>query len=187
MTPLLVTLPFLLGLLIAALLVYLRRRFTSFEAQRIADYRAATPAPSLETAFAGRKLVNGMIYGPTGRIASHFSGTTEGQFTPTERYLAEDFTYSGGMQALRTWRFSEVVEGRFTARAEDIVGDAVGQIAGNAVRLRYRFRMPRNGKTIVLKVNDWLYFQEDGTVLNRSVMRAYGLRVAELFAVMRPA
>ena len=33
----LVTLPFLLGLLIAALLVYLRRRFTGFEAQRIAD------------------------------------------------------------------------------------------------------------------------------------------------------
>lgn len=38
----------------------------------------------------------------------------------------------------------------------------------------------------MLDVADWLYLMETGTILNRSQMRKFGLRVDDLVATMRP-
>jgi hypothetical protein len=39
----------------------------------------------------------------------------------------------------------------------------------------------------VLDVTDWMYLMENGTILNRSEMRKFGIKVVELIATMRPA
>ena len=38
----------------------------------------------------------------------------------------------------------------------------------------------------VLGVTDWMYLMENGTIMNRSQFRKYGIKVAELVATMRP-
>ncbi|MCP4825901.1 MAG: DUF3833 domain-containing protein, partial [Shimia sp.] len=39
----------------------------------------------------------------------------------------------------------------------------------------------------VLDVTDWMYHTGDGVIINRSQMRKFGIKVAELVATMRPA
>jgi len=38
----------------------------------------------------------------------------------------------------------------------------------------------------VLKTVDWMYLTPDGTIVNRSQFRKFGIKVAELVATLRP-
>ncbi len=38
----------------------------------------------------------------------------------------------------------------------------------------------------MLDVVDWMYVMENGTIMNRSQFRKFGIKVAELVATMRP-
>ena len=58
---------------------------------------------------------------------------------------------------------------------------------GAMVELKYRIRLPEDAGGHVLNVTDWMYLMENGTILNRSEMRKFGIKVAELIATMRPA
>ena len=53
--------------------------------------------------------------------------------------------------------------------------------------LRYRIALPEDAGGHVLTVTDWLYLTANGTIMNRSELRKYGIKVAELVATMRPA
>jgi hypothetical protein len=55
------------------------------------------------------------------------------------------------------------------------------------VRLDYRIRLPEDAGGHVLAVTDWMYLMENGTIINRSQFRKWGIKVAELVATMRPA
>ena len=72
------------------------------------------------------------------------------------------------------------------AEAADLVGTGHGVVAGPTVRMTYNLRLPDTAGGHVLKVNDWMYLTENGTIMNRSQFRKYGLKVAELVATMRP-
>ena len=37
----------------------------------------------------------------------------------------------------------------------------------------------------MLKVTDWMYLMENGTIMNRSQFTKFGIKVAELVATMR--
>ena len=49
-----------------------------------------------------------------------------------------------------------------------MVGEAKGSQRGNAAMMEYRLRIPRDGGEIVVAMEDWLYLQEDGTLINRT-------------------
>ena len=67
------------------------------------------------------------------------------------------------------------------------MGIAEGYASGSSIRMSYRIRLPEDSGGHVLSVTDWLYLCENGTLMNRSVMRKFGFKVAELIATMRPA
>jgi hypothetical protein len=52
--------------------------------------------------------------------------------------------------------------------------------------LKYRIVLPKGSGGHTLDVTDWLYLAENGAILNRSEMRKFGIKVAELVATMRP-
>ena len=53
--------------------------------------------------------------------------------------------------------------------------------------LRYKIRLTPEAGGHVLDVIDWMYLMENGTIMNRSQFRKFGIKVAELVATMRPA
>ena len=53
--------------------------------------------------------------------------------------------------------------------------------------LRYQIVLPQESGGHTLSATDWLYLTEDGVIMNKSEMRKFGFKVAELVATMRPA
>ena len=85
----------------------------------------------------------------------------------------------------REWRLELGNDGRIKADADDLVEPGHGQMTGSAVQLKYRIRLPEDSGGHVLDTVDWMYLAPNGTVMNRSQFRKFGIPVAELVATMR--
>lgn len=183
MTPVLLVLS---GVLIAVAVRAVVGRFWSFRAQRPEDYAGADPAMDIRRHLQGPILCEGVIYGPTGRVASRFVADMEARWDGDEGVMTEVFRYDGGSVQHREWRLRVDAAGQVSAEADDIVGTGAGRQAGPVLSLSYRIRLPQSSGGYVLDVTDWMYLVENGTIINRSQFRKYGLKVAELVATMRP-
>lgn len=171
--------------LIAALMIALAR-FRSFGSEPATDYSDTSPQIDLRHHLSGPLLCEGMIHGPTGKLASRFTARMHGHWDGANGVLEENFTYDSGNTQSRAWNLRLGNDGRFTATADDVIGEATGEFSGATIRMSYRLRLPKDAGGHVLSVTDWLYLTDTGVILNRSEMRKFGVKVAELFAVMRP-
>ena len=171
--------------LVAAWVVMSRR--LSFAGQRPDDYADTQPAIDIRRHLAGPILCEGVIHGPTGRVNSRFVAEMEGNWDGDRGTLAEHFRYAGGNEQHREWRLTLGANGTIRAEADDIEGRGEGWQNGATVLLRYRIRLPESAGGWVLDVTDWMYLIENGTIINRSQFRKFGIKVAELVATMRPA
>ena len=174
-------------LLVALILAALSSHFWfSFRAQKPQSYAETAPAFDIRTHLSGPMLCEGVIYGPLGRVNSRFIADMNGEWDGLNGTLAEAFSYTGGRQQNRKWHLKMGENGQFTATADDIIGVAEGVQTGATVQLKYRIRLPQDAGGHVLDVTDWMYLMDNGSILNRSQMRKFGIKVAELVASMRP-
>ena len=60
-----------------------------------------------------------------------------------------------------------------------------GAQKGPAVQMCYKIKLDASAGGHVLNVIDWMYLMENGTIMNRSQFRKFGIPVAELIATMR--
>ncbi len=164
----------------------LHRLLFSFAAQSPAAYADTTPAFDLRRHLAGDMISEGVIFGPAGIVSARFVARMRGSWVRQTGTLVEEFTYASGATQKRQWTITIEQNGRFTAAAPDIVGVAEGRISGATARLSYRLRLPDSAGGHVLDVVDWMYLAPNGTILNRSQMRKFGITVAELVATVRP-
>lgn len=179
----------LLSLLLALglLAIIAKAVFFSFRAQTPADYAQTGPAFSLKQHLSGELLSEGLIFGPNGKMTSSFVARMVGEWDGDTGTLSESFSYSNGRTQERKW-FLTLGEGNtFTATADDIVGEARGVVSGSTMMLRYQIVLPQESGGHTLSATDWLYLTEDGVIMNKSEMRKFGFKVAELVATMRPA
>jgi hypothetical protein len=183
MTPLLSA---FLGALVVIALMALRTRYASFVAQAPSDYTGKGPAFDLRQHLSGPLACEGVIFGPTGRVTSRFVADMQGTWTGTTGTLAEVFRYDSGTIQHRAWTLAVAPDGTITATAPDVVGQGTGRVEGSVVLLRYRIRLTPEAGGHVLDVTDWMYLLENGTIMNRSQFRKFGIKVAELVATMRP-
>lgn len=176
----------LLGSAAILVLAYLKGRYLSFAAQTPADYAQETgEAFDLRSHLNGPILCEGVIYGPTGRVTSRFTGEFEARWNGNIGVMKEHFVYDSGQEQHREWRLALGNDGRIRATAPDVVGEGSGQQSGPSVQLRYRIRLPKDAGGHVLDTTDWMYLAPNGTIVNRSQFRKFGITVAELVATMR--
>lgn len=178
---------FVLGAVAGALAAILAFRPLSFAAQRPAEYAGTAPALDPSRHLSGALTVDGVIFGPFGRVTSRFNADMQGSWDGAAGHLAESFRFAGGGRQERAWHLQLGEAGRVTATAEDVIGTATGQASGATLVLRYRLRLGEAAGGHVLSVTDWMYLTEEGTIVNRSEMHKFGLPVATLLATMRPA
>lgn len=175
----------LLAVLVTLGVIWLLQRFVGFSAQTPADYAGSAPALDIRRHLNGPILCEGVIYGPTGRVTSRFVADMHGHWQGNRGTLDEAFRYAGGNTQDRQWRLVLGNDGRIIAEADDLVGTGTGQQEGAALRLRYTIRLPEHAGGWSLNVTDWMYLTENGTIINRSQFRKFGIKVAELVATMR--
>lgn len=183
MTPILSA---LFGALVVLTLMALRSRYASFVAQSPADYASQGPAFDLRRHLSGPLACEGVIFGPTGRVTSRFVADMDGSWNGSTGTLAEVFRYDSGTVQHRAWTLALAPDGTIAATAPDVVGQGQGHAEGSGVVLRYRIRLTPEAGGHVLDVTDWMYLLENGTIINRSQFRKFGIKVAELVATMRP-
>jgi hypothetical protein len=161
--------------------------FLSFRAQSPADYTGTGPAFSLKEHLSGPILSEGVIYGPTGKMTNTFVAEMVGEWDGDTGTLSEHFVYSNGVEQHRKWYLKLGPDNTFTATADDIVGEAQGIVSGATVMLRYKIVLPPDSGGHTLSATDWMYLTRDGAIMNKSEMRKFGIKVAELVATMRPS
>lgn len=176
-----------IGFLIVIAALIARSRFLDFPAQTPEDYTHNTPDFDIRDHLNGPIACEGVIYGPTGRVTSRFVAEFHGTWDGNEGRMTEHFRYDSGQTQDREWRLSLSETGRIRADAADLVGVGTGQQMGSGVCLNYTIRLPESAGGHALDVVDWMYLVENGTIINRSQFRKFGIKVAELVATMRPA
>lgn len=179
----------ILAAVLALILILLLAKslFFSFRAQRPSDYAGTGPAFEITRHLSGEILSEGLVFGPTGTVTTSFTARMYGEWQGDTGTLTEEFTYSNGRKQNRKWYLKLGTGNRFTATADDIIGEAEGEVSGATLRLTYVIVLPPEAGGHQLTVTDWLYLTESGVILNRSELRKFGVRVAELVATMRPA
>lgn len=175
----------LAGIVLSLSGVALWGRYFTFWAQKPEDFDGQGPAFDLRTHLSGPILCEGVIYGPTGRVASRFVADMEGDWQGNVGTLKEHFRYDSGRAQDRCWTLTVGNDGAIKAEAPDVVGAGSGMQSGPTVQLNYRIKMPDEAGGHELDVTDWMYLVENGTIINRSQFRKFGVKVAELVATMR--
>jgi hypothetical protein len=94
--------------------------------------------------------------------------------------LDEDFTYSDGTKQKRIWTLTELAPGKYSGTASDVIGEAVGEMAGNALNWRYTLALPVDGTIYHVQFNDWMYLMDDKVMLNKAAMTKFGIYLGEV-------
>ena len=178
----------LLLLALAAMIVLIFLwQVLGFRLQDPDDYAGSGPNFDLTRHLNGQLVSEGTIFGPLSRVNSRFVAQMDGEWQDGTGILKETFVYSGtGHVQTREWTLTLLGDGKFTGTAPDIVGTAQGKVSGATARLSYRIRLPESAGGHILSVTDWMYLMDNGNIINRSEMRKFGLKVAELVATIRP-
>lgn len=177
----------LLGFLLAWGLFYLKTRKMGFLAQEPDDYATTRPELNIRDALNGPLTCEGMIYGPTGRVSSRFVADMDVTWDGNKAVMKEQFRYDSGTVQDREWHLELANDGRIKATAADVVGEGEGMQKGSALRLTYKIKLTEEAGGHVLDTVDWMYVVENGTIINRSQFRKFGIKVGELVATFRPA
>ena len=145
-----------------------------------ADYAAEKPVLDLKQYFNGQLVAHGIFTDRAGKVARRFTVQMTGTWTGNQGTLDEHFTYSDGKTERRVWRITDEGGGRYTGRADDVVGTAEGRAAGNALNWRYTLNLPVDGKTYEVQFDDWMYLMDNRVMLNKAAMSKFGIHLGDV-------
>ena len=145
-----------------------------------ADYAAERPVLDLKTYFNGKLKAHGIFTDRSGKVVRRFVVDMTGTWNGNQGVLDERFTYSDGKTERRVWRLTDEGNGRWSGRADDVVGTAVGIASGNALNWSYTLRLPVDDKVYDVQFDDWMYLVDERVMLNKAVMSKFGIRLGEV-------
>lgn len=145
-----------------------------------ADYASQSPKLDLRQYFNGKLLAHGIVTDRSGKLLQRFTVDITGTWQGDTGTLDERFTYADGRKETRVWTLKRQADGRYTGTAADVLGQADGQAAGNALNWRYTLLLPVDGRTWEVQFDDWMFLVDDKVMLNRAVMSKFGIRLGEV-------
>jgi hypothetical protein len=149
------------------------------------DYAREKPALDLREYFTGRVDAWGVVQDRSGRILKRMVVEIDGAWKGDTGTLDERFTYADGTKETRVWTIRKDGN-RYTGTAADVVGEARGEAAGNALRWNYVLDARREGGgTIHLDMDDWMWLVDERTLVNRTTFSKFGIRFGEVTIFFR--
>ena len=148
--------------------------------QDIDSYANEKPLLDLRQYFNGRLDAYGVFTDRSGAVVKRFDVVMQCAWSGDEGVLDETFSYSDGSTQKRIWHLTALPGGRFTGRADDVVGVAQGQARGNAFHWTYTLALPVDGRVYEVQFDDWMYLMADGVMLNKATMRKFGIYLGEV-------
>lgn len=146
----------------------------------VEDYRDERPALDLRRYFDGTIDAWGMFQDRSGKVVKRFYVRIDAKWTGDTGTLDEHFEYSDGSRSRRVWTITRLDEHRYRGTAADVIGEARGEVYGNALRWQYVLNLEVDGRTWAVDFDDWMYLMDDRVMLNRSVMSKFGVHLGEV-------
>lgn len=146
----------------------------------IDSYANQQPVLDLQQYFNGTLDAYGVFTDRSGTVVKRFTVLMQCSWTGDEGVLNEDFSYSDGTKQTRIWRLKKTGNGRFVGRADDVVGEALGESRGNAFHWTYTMRLPVDNSVYDVQFDDWMYLMTDKVMLNKATMSKFGVRLGEV-------
>ena len=148
--------------------------------QNIESYAADKPVLDLRQYFSGRLDAYGIFTDRSGTVVKRFTVVMACSWNGDEGVLDEDFRYSDGSTQKRIWRLRRLGDGRYSGRADDVVGEAQGETRGNTFHWIYTLNLPVDGRVFEVQFDDWMYLMTDQVMLNKATMSKFGVRLGEV-------
>ena len=146
----------------------------------VSDYAAERPTLDFQAYFNGPIKAWGIVQDRSGKVIKRFTVDIDARWSGDVGTLDESFVYADGTKQNRVWTVTKRGSGRYIGTAPDVVGEAAGETAGNALRWRYVLAVPVDGKTYNLDLDDWMFLMSDRVLLNRTKMTKFGFDVGEI-------
>ncbi len=168
----------LLGVVILGLL-------SSCSSVEVSDYQGSNPPLVLESFFNGKLKAAGIVQDYGGKVIRKFNVTMEASWQASEGVINEWFVYDDGETQTRVWKINALGDGRYTGTAGDIIGTAIGQASGSALRWQYEMVLAVDGDEYQVHFDDWMFLVNDNTIINHSDIIKWGIKVAKVTLVIQ--
>lgn len=150
----------------------------------VTQYANEKPALDLSEYFNGTIDAYGIFADRSGEVKKRFTVLLVAQWKVVDGkkvgILDESFEYSDGTKQKRVWTLTETAPGKYIGRADDVVGEALGESAGNALNWTYTLALPVDGTVYHVQFNDWMYLVTPKVMLNRARMSKFGIDLGEV-------
>ncbi len=93
-------------------------------------------------------------------------------------HLMQRFTYSDGKVQERDWAFHRTGDHTYEGTANDVAGTARGEAYGNVFHLTFTLELSPGNSLKNVSLEEWMYLQPDGNVVNRVLVSKLGLTAA---------
>jgi hypothetical protein len=144
------------------------------------DYASEKPVLDLRQYFNGVVDAWGIFTDRSGKVVKRFTVVMHCQWNGDQGVLDEDFVYSDGSKQKRIWRLQHLGNGRYSGRADDVIGVADGETRGNAFNWRYTLALPVGNQVWQVQFDDWMYLLDDKVMLNKAAMSKFGIFLGEV-------
>jgi hypothetical protein len=150
----------------------------------VTQYANEKPNLDLSEYFNGTIDAYGIFTDRSGEVKKRFTVLLIAQWKVVDGKkvgtLDESFEYSDGTKQKRIWTLTETAPGKYIGRADDVVGDALGESAGNALNWTYTLALPVDGTIYHVQFNDWMYLVTPKVMLNKAKMSKFGIDLGEV-------
>lgn len=146
----------------------------------IGQYKGQEPVFIPEEYFIGCISGSGGFFNRWGTLKKRFYLSVRGEMVGDNLLLHEDLLYDDGNNKKRVYTIARTGSGRYKVNAEGLVGDGTINAEGNALNWNYVLRQEVRGRELDLVFDDWMFLQHNDTILNRAIVKKFGIRVGEV-------
>ena len=135
---------------------------------------------TLEGYFQGTTRAVGSFSAING-VKRTFAVRLHGKFNGHLLTLVEDFVYTDGEKARKTWKFTKKASGLYSGTREDVVGTTTVRITGNSAKFTYLVDLDEGPGKNIVRFFDTMTLSADGkSIKNRALVTKLGIPVARV-------
>lgn len=173
--------PFKSGKLVIFLVLLVWLIPTGCTPVKVQQYAQNKPQFNLFEFFSGTVKGWGIVQDRKGQLLRQFVVSIDGQINDAgQLVMTEDFTWNDGEISQRIWTIRQNDTGYYQGLADDVIGQAEGEAAGNALNWSYDLNLKGNDSSWKIHFDDWMFLQQDNVLLNRATMKKFGFQVGEV-------
>ena len=151
---------------------------------KVSDYASQKPVLDLSEYFNSTLAAYGIFTDRSGEVVKRFTVSMKCRWEVIDGKkvgtLDESFEYSDGTKQKRIWKLTEVSPGKYIGKADDVVGEAIGESAGNALNWTYTLALPVDKDIYNVQFNDWMYLVTPKVMINKAQMSKFGIYLGEV-------